>query len=297
MENIRTETPEARGAKMLRDSGYRSNGGKVTMPKVKRTVKKAIREHENAEHQGKHEKLKLKAGGKVEGKRPAHRPDRRARGGALRTELDRDEPGDRGDTQRDPRQSRTEPASFNGLSRGGEPDERSRFRARGGELMRDDLDEDEGGDESQSGTHKENGLARGGRAHRADGGEMGTMGEMPRPRMPSPGRKALKSGKGGVTVVVGHGDDGAKEQMAHQAGMQQGVQVGARMAAQKLEGGGAGGPPRAPSPPMAAPSGPPPGGGGMPGGAPPGMGPQRPMGPPPGGPPGMAMAKRGGRIR
>lgn len=92
-----------------------------------------------------------------------------------------------------------------------------------------------------------------------------------------------------ININVGAG------QQEKAAAMQQGVKMGATMAAQKL---GAGGPrPGAGAPPMARPPMPPPGG--MPGGAPP----PRPMmpppgagpgGPPPGGPP---MANRGGAFK
>ena len=72
------ESAEHRAHRMLRDGGYKG-GGEVKV--AKRVVRKALREHENAEHGGKHEKLKLKAGGAVHGEQSEHRPDRRARGG------------------------------------------------------------------------------------------------------------------------------------------------------------------------------------------------------------------------
>jgi hypothetical protein len=131
-------------------------------------------------------------------------------------------------------------------------------------------------------------------------GDMNAMNDMPKPGG-SPKMGSSKGHKTGgpkvVNVIVGHGDDDSKAQMAHQQGMQAGLQMGARAAAAKTGGGG--GPPR---PPMAPPMGgpppggmPPPGGGGMPGG-PPMMGGPRPMpgGPPP---PGMPMQAHGGRIR
>lgn len=62
--------------------GYKT-GGDVKQDKV--LVKKAVTEHENALHSGKHAKLRLKAGGNVTGKQPADRPDRRARGGKIGT--------------------------------------------------------------------------------------------------------------------------------------------------------------------------------------------------------------------
>lgn len=102
---------------------------------------------------------------------------------------------------------------------------------------------------------------------------------------------------GGKTVInlhVGDGGGGAqKEQMAHQAGMQQGAQ----MVAAKLAGGGGGAPPGGP-PPGAMPPRPPMAGGmpppgGAPGGMPPGAGmPPRPMMPPGGAPPPGMMPPR-----
>lgn len=46
----------------------------------KAIARKAIRQHENAQHGGKHETLKLKAGGDVLGATPKSRPDRIGRG-------------------------------------------------------------------------------------------------------------------------------------------------------------------------------------------------------------------------
>lgn len=58
-------------------AGYKSGGG------VKPVVRKGVKQHEDALHDGKHSKLKLKAGGHVKGKAAAERPDRRARGGKI----------------------------------------------------------------------------------------------------------------------------------------------------------------------------------------------------------------------
>jgi hypothetical protein len=67
---------------MLRDGGYKGGGEvKVARRVAKRVATRALREHENAEHGGKHEALKLKHGGEVKGSAPASRPDRRAMGG------------------------------------------------------------------------------------------------------------------------------------------------------------------------------------------------------------------------
>lgn len=59
----------------------RARGGDVAQDKA--LIKKALREHENQEHGGKHAKIKLKHGGMVHGKHPAHRMDKRARGGKV----------------------------------------------------------------------------------------------------------------------------------------------------------------------------------------------------------------------
>jgi len=73
-----------RGNRMLHESGYKT-GGEVTMPKVKRVVKRAVKEHETQEHEGKHAKLRLKSGGRVKGEHVKDRPDRqrRADGGGI----------------------------------------------------------------------------------------------------------------------------------------------------------------------------------------------------------------------
>lgn len=144
------ETPQARGARMLRESGYEAPDDKVS------------------------QRMLMRRGGKVDGKKAAARPDRRARGG---------------------------------------------------------------------------GLEDGGKKH---------------------------AGKPSIKINIGAGggaqQNPAAEQMAARAGLQQGMQIGAKMA-----GGGGGGGGGAPRPPM-----PPPGAGPAPGGP--------PM-PPPG-----AM-KRGGGMR
>jgi hypothetical protein len=107
------------------------------------------------------------------------------------------------------------------------------------------------------------------------------------------GHVGKKGGKTIINIHAGGGEQGnpQREQMAHQAGMQQGAQLGAKAVLAKI-GGGAGGPP---------PGGPPPGGmppGGMPGRPmmpPPGAGPGMP--PPGAGGPPMPMRARGGAMR
>ena len=64
---------EAHARKHVAKAGYKAGGD------IKRVVRKGIREHEDAEHGGKHEKLKLKAGGKVHGKHPSKRLDKHGR--------------------------------------------------------------------------------------------------------------------------------------------------------------------------------------------------------------------------
>lgn len=69
----------------------KASGGAIAH-EAKKIVTKALREHENAEHGGKHERLKLKSGGRVHGKHSEHRPDRRRRAeGGSTEELRRDE--------------------------------------------------------------------------------------------------------------------------------------------------------------------------------------------------------------
>ena len=108
------------------------------------------------------------------------------------------------------------------------------------------------------------------------------------------GRRLDRKGKKGhttVNIILGGAQQGNDPAAAHQAGLQQGAAMGAKMAAAKLAGAGApGGPPPGMAPP----------GGAMPppGGLLPGAGPRPPvagMGPPPG-PPMMPGRKRGGRA-
>lgn len=186
--------------------------------------------------------------------------------------------------------------SYNAARAAANASHAARLRAHGGEVS----DEKQDRKEVAHGVHKherhmhkgekETKLATGGRAveGRAEGGRRGD-------------RKGKKHKGTTVNIILGgQGQQGdpQREQMAHQAGMQQGVQVGAKMAAAKLAG--AGGPPPGGPPP----GGMPPGAGGPPpgamGGMPPG-GPPRPpiagMGPPGAPPPGMMPPRaRGGRA-
>lgn len=76
------ETPAARSGRMLKESGYKL-GGDVTAPMVKRVVRKAAQEDATQFHGGE-VPLNRRRGGAVDGDAPAGRPDRRARGGAMK---------------------------------------------------------------------------------------------------------------------------------------------------------------------------------------------------------------------
>lgn len=78
------KTPGERGKEALSKAGY-AVGGKITMPRVKRVVRRGIAEHETEEHGGRHGKITLKAGGSVRGEKAKERPDRqrRADGGGI----------------------------------------------------------------------------------------------------------------------------------------------------------------------------------------------------------------------
>ena len=80
------ENQATRGARMLKESGYHDGPGYAKggdVKQVKKLIRKGFKEHENAEHGGKHEVLKLKRGGAVKGEASEDRPDRRARGGKV----------------------------------------------------------------------------------------------------------------------------------------------------------------------------------------------------------------------
>lgn len=129
-------------------------------------------------------------------------------------------------------------------------------------------------DQLHGGKHAKLRLKRGGHV----------KGEKPMERLDKRARGGRMHGKGQPKVaVVVHAGDG---QQAKQDGIKEGMQMGARMAAQKLAGGMK--PPGAPPPPAG------PGGPGMPPGPPPQMGAgPRPMpnGPPPAG------LKTGGKVQ
>jgi hypothetical protein len=208
-----------------------------------------------------HEKKKKRArGGHIPGMKAEGRPDRRGR--AAGGESPRPKPQNIpmiDESRYDPDRDRT-PMPGRPIN---EPAPLSEARARGGDLP----------DDAQGNVHANSALARGGK----------------------------HKGKGKVTININAAQQGdpQHEQMAHEAGIQQGAKMGAQAVAAKMAGGAGGPPPMAggpPRPPMGAPMMPPPGGPPMmgPGGPPPGAG-----GPPPGGmppkPPGM-MA-RGGEMR
>lgn len=131
---------------------------------------------------------------------------------------------------------------------------------------------------------------------RARGGHIPGMEAEGRPDRRARGGEHKHKGKVTININAAQKGDPQHEQMAHEAGIQQGAKMGAQAVAAKMAGGAGGPPPMAggpPRPPMGAPMMPPPGGPPMmgPGGPPPGAG-----GPPPGGmpprPPGM-MARGG----
>lgn len=78
----------SRAHEMLKTHRY-AHGGAVHTdePQDKALVRKAIRQHETAEHGGHHVALKLRRGGHVPGDMPEDRPDRRARGGSVKPKI------------------------------------------------------------------------------------------------------------------------------------------------------------------------------------------------------------------
>lgn len=74
MDRLHTETPEEMGRRVLKQAGY-AHGGAVHEDEAedKELIKKELGRA----------RIKVRSGGKVEGKAPEHRPDRRARGGSL----------------------------------------------------------------------------------------------------------------------------------------------------------------------------------------------------------------------
>ena len=73
-------------ARMLREGGYaRHKDGDIHADAAadKKMVVKAVHQHDQQLHHGKHTHLKLRGGGKVHGKEAECRPDRRARGGEI----------------------------------------------------------------------------------------------------------------------------------------------------------------------------------------------------------------------
>lgn len=116
-------------------------------------------------------------------------------------------------------------------------------------------------------------------------------GKMPMQRLDKRARGG-HVGKPPVNVIINSGGGEAEKQQAAQAGMQQGVQLGARAAIAKMSGAGAGGPP-----PGAPPGSMPPAPGMPPGAPPPGGGLPIAPHPPMAGPPGAPMRAKGGALK
>ena len=74
-------TPQERGQRMIRESGYASGGAISDDAEDKALVKKGVRQHETQEHGGKHADLKLKGGGHIKGGKPGFHPGRKSRAG------------------------------------------------------------------------------------------------------------------------------------------------------------------------------------------------------------------------
>lgn len=78
-------TPQERGQRMIRESGYAAGGGirDADEAEDKALVRKGVRQHETQEHGGKHADLQLKGGGHIKGRSAKSHPGRRARGGEV----------------------------------------------------------------------------------------------------------------------------------------------------------------------------------------------------------------------
>lgn len=75
-------TPQERGQRMIRESGYASGGAiRSDEAEDKALVRKGVRQHETQEHGGKHADLKLKGGGYIKGDKPGFHPGRKSRAG------------------------------------------------------------------------------------------------------------------------------------------------------------------------------------------------------------------------
>ena len=73
------QSDHMKAVRMLRRHGYATGGEVSDEAEDKRLVRKAVRQHETAEHAGRHVALKLKRGGAVHGEHPRVRADKRAR--------------------------------------------------------------------------------------------------------------------------------------------------------------------------------------------------------------------------
>lgn len=260
-------TPAERGHRALREGGY-AHGGHVDVEQDKAMITKALRQHENAEHGGHHEKLRLKRGGKIKGKKSKEHVGRqkRAAGGAIEDE--------NADAELSPRprpEERRQPAGDHRLAERHLPgDGEPSGRASGGEVdegyegSRGALSrlKDQDGEPDRSAKTYE-------RTERARGGKTG----------------GGKGGIGKVNIVIAHpgGAPGGPPGMPPPGGMPPPRPPMAPPMAAPPPGPGAGAPPMPPRP-MGGPPMPPGGGGPM---------------PPPGG---MPMArpqgiKHGGHVR
>lgn len=75
---------QSRAEDYLRRAGYKVGGAVSDESQDKALVTKAVRQHETAEHGGKHAPLHLKGGGQVKGEKAGGRLDRYARGGGVK---------------------------------------------------------------------------------------------------------------------------------------------------------------------------------------------------------------------
>ena len=82
-----TDKEHSRAVHRLRRAGYKADGGRTVSAtddeSDKRLLRKGIHQHDAQLHPGKHTKLKLRKGGKIDGPRAEHGAHRRARGGGI----------------------------------------------------------------------------------------------------------------------------------------------------------------------------------------------------------------------
>jgi hypothetical protein len=298
-EHLRQRQPETeRAHHLLRSAGY-ARGGKIREgdeEQDKKMVKRGVHEHERHMHKGEKETdLHLRGGGKVKGKAPKVRPDRRARGGRMRYEeggevLPSNNEGDQ--------QLRSQ---LSGLGQGVNQAQLPRDTV--SDLMNQPLRNSRSVPNPYAQPPKR---ARGGNVGVSRrGGRDGEIisapleyaqlgkGNNDRPPMAT-GGKVRKGGPSRVNIIISSGGGEGDRQMAFRQGAQTGAALGAAQA--RMAGGAALG-----APPMRPPM-PPPGAGAMPPGAPPpgpmppGAPPMMPPGAGPGGPPMRPPMRRGGKV-